>query len=64
MNLAEWLIRTARRLPQAPALMSGDRVVADYADFARGAAGLAAAMRDRFGVAPGDRVAIFMSTRA
>jgi acyl-CoA synthetase (AMP-forming)/AMP-acid ligase II len=64
MNLAEWLIRTARRLPQAPALMSGDRVVADYADFARGAASLAAAMRDRFGVAPGDRVAIFMSNRA
>ena len=63
MTLAEWLIRMARRLPQAPALMRGDRIIADYAAFARRAASLAAAMRDQFGVAPGDRVAIFMSNR-
>jgi acyl-CoA synthetase (AMP-forming)/AMP-acid ligase II len=63
MNPAEWLVRTARRLPQAPALMSGYRVTADYADFGRRAASLASAVRDRFGVAPGDRVAIFMSNR-
>ena len=36
MNLAEWLVRTARRVPAAPALLSGDGVVADYAAFVAG----------------------------
>jgi acyl-CoA synthetase (AMP-forming)/AMP-acid ligase II len=63
MNLAEWLVRTARRLPQAPALLAGNTVVADYAAFARRAAGIGAALRDRFGVGAGDRVAIVMSNR-
>ena len=63
MNVAEWLVRTARRLPLAPALLRGHRVEADYAEFAQRAARLACALRDRFGVAPGDRVAIFTSNR-
>jgi hypothetical protein len=34
MNLAEWLVRTARRQPDAPALLSGEDLVATYAGFA------------------------------
>ena len=47
MNPAEWLARTARRMPDAPALLSGTRHVADYAAFARQAFGLGAALQAR-----------------
>ena len=59
MNPAEWLARTARSVPEAPALYRGARVVADYAGFARRAAGIGAALAAR-GIGPGDRVAIFL----
>lgn len=59
MNPAEWLARTATRTPGAPALFHGTRLVADYAEFARRAGAIAAALRAR-GIAPGDRVAIFL----
>ena len=52
MNLAEWLVRTARRLPNAPALLSGKHVVADYAEFARRVASLASALQARLGIRP------------
>jgi long-chain acyl-CoA synthetase len=61
MNLAEWLVRTARRLPNAPALLSGKHVIADYAEFGRRVAVLAAALQTRLGIGRGDRVAIVMS---
>jgi long-chain acyl-CoA synthetase len=63
MNLAEWLARTARRLPNAPALLRGNSIVADYAGFARRVASLAGALQTRLGVGPGDRVAIIMPNR-
>jgi acyl-CoA synthetase (AMP-forming)/AMP-acid ligase II len=63
MNLAEWLIRTARRLPNAPALLCGTGIVADYAGLARRVASLAGALQTRLGVGPGDRVAIVMPNR-
>lgn len=59
MNPAEWLIRTARLTPNAPALMLGTRVLADYAGFARQAASIGAGLAAR-GIAPGARVALFM----
>ncbi len=59
MNPAEWLARTATRTPDAPALFLGTRVLASYAAFARRAACIGAALRDR-GIGPGDRVAIFL----
>ena len=62
MNPAEWLLRTARRTPGAPALMLGTDVMADYREFERRAAAIGAALRAR-GVAPGDRVALFMKNR-
>ena len=58
MNPAEWLKRTALRAPEAPALLRGAEVLADYAGFARRAAEIAGALAVR-GVAPGDRVAVF-----
>jgi long-chain acyl-CoA synthetase len=61
MNLAEWLVRTARRVPEAPALLSGERVVADYAQFARRAATIATTLRERLDIVAGDRVALVMS---
>ena len=63
MNPAEWLARTARRRPGATALMRGLAKVSDYQGFARNAAALAAAMQQRLGVEPGDRVALFMPNR-
>ncbi|WP_075995923.1 class I adenylate-forming enzyme family protein [Salaquimonas pukyongi] len=59
MNLAEWLVRSARNAPDAPALISGNEQIATYGEFAAKAAGFAGALRDCFNVAPGDRIAIF-----
>ena len=58
MNIALWLDRTAAVMGARPALMLGAEVAADYATFARRAAGLAASLAAR-GVAPGDRVGVF-----
>ena len=63
MNLAEWLIRTARRAGDSPALLAGRDPVADYRTFAARAMALAGAIQGRFDVRPGDRVALFMPNR-
>ncbi|MEO3387944.1 AMP-binding protein [Mesorhizobium sp. CAU 1741] len=63
MNIADWLDSSARLTPDAPALMRGVEVVADYAEFARRAAALGAGLAARYAIAPGDRVAIFMKNR-
>ena len=60
MNLAEWLVRTAKRQPDTPALMLGEDLVATYTQFADHAARIGALLRSRYQIAPGDRVAIFM----
>lgn len=62
MNPAEWLLRSARVSPAAPALCHGVKIVADYAGFARRAGAIGAGLRAS-GVAPGDRVALFMTNR-
>ncbi|PWE33391.1 AMP-dependent synthetase [Maritimibacter sp. 55A14] len=59
MNLAHWLDRSAIAHAARPALCLGERVLADYAGFRDRAAALGAAL-GALGVAPGDRVAIFM----
>lgn len=63
MNIAGWLHQSARLTPHAPALMSGLRVEAEYHEFARRAAGLGASFAARYGITPGDRVAIFLKNR-
>jgi acyl-CoA synthetase (AMP-forming)/AMP-acid ligase II len=61
MNVADWLAVTARLHPDAPALLSGTTVEADYAAFARRVRALGAAMTRDYDIKPGDRVAVFMS---
>jgi long-chain acyl-CoA synthetase len=63
MNPAVWVARHGRLRPDAPALAEGDRVHADWATFAARTAAAAAGLRDGFGLAPGDRVAILMRNR-
>ncbi|WP_428669758.1 AMP-binding protein [Roseibium sp.] len=62
MNPAEWLHRTARRCPGAPALLEGTERKATYAEFARNAAAIGATLTGR-GIGKGDRVALFSSNR-
>lgn len=59
MNIAGWLVRVAQVAGARPALYEGREMVADYAGFAERAARVAGGLRAR-GIAPGDRVAIFM----
>src|SRR6516225_6782151 len=63
MNPAAWVERHARRRPDDPALADGDRVCASWGEFAARTAGAASSLRDHFGLAPGDRVAIVMRNR-
>ncbi len=58
MNLALWLQRAGLSHGAMPAAASGTRVVATYRELAERAARLAGALRGRFGLSPGDRVAI------
>jgi long-chain acyl-CoA synthetase len=59
VNLAHLLLRSARALPDRPAVALGDRTLLDYRGLARRCASLAAATRSTLGLAPGDRVGIF-----
>lgn len=58
MNVAAWLERGALSHPSLPAVAHGERFVADYGQLARRSAGIAGALRDRYRLARGDRVAI------
>jgi long-chain acyl-CoA synthetase len=58
MNLALWLARAGLSHPLLPAAATGTRVVATYGALAERAAKLAGALRTRFKLAPGDRVAV------
>ena len=60
MNIAHWLDRAAKRWPAAPALLLGSEMVADYAAFNARAGGFARFLAEEAGVAPGDRVVLFM----
>jgi len=59
MNVAEWLAATARLRPEAPALLTGFDLDADYKTFAHRAAAIGAALARDHGITPGDRVALF-----
>ncbi len=59
MNVAEWLAASARLRPDAPALLTGFDLDADYATFARRSAAIGAALSRDYGIAPGDRVGLF-----
>ncbi len=59
MNLVLWLERTAKVHGACPAIFKGDVQVHDYTSFYSSALGLSGALGAR-GVAPSDRVALFM----
>ena len=50
MNLAGWVERNGRRLPDAPALALGERVHADWRRFAHRVAAGATGLRDELGM--------------
>jgi long-chain acyl-CoA synthetase len=59
-NLAALLAAAAAERPDAPALASGTETVSTYAAHAAASASLAGALAGRFGLVPGNRVAIAM----
>jgi len=61
MNIAHLLQRAARSRPDAPALMRGLTVHADYRTFAQNAAAIARWLTDVAGLAPGDRAGVAMN---
>ncbi|MET0707279.1 MAG: AMP-binding protein [Tardiphaga sp.] len=61
MNIAQWLAASALLHPDAPALLSGTRVEADYATFAQRVRAIGGSLARDFRIQPGDRVALFMS---
>ncbi len=60
MNLASWLERAARADSGRVAIFHGERAWARYGELAERVARLAGGLRERAGLAAGDRVAIFM----
>ncbi|MEM9394300.1 MAG: AMP-binding protein [Pseudomonadota bacterium] len=60
MNPSLWLMRSAARVPSAPALLRGTTVESDYGSFAHDVGCLASGLAAR-GIGPGSRVALFMT---
>ena len=60
MNLAHLLLRTARWLPERPALAVGKRAVLSYETLAARVSQLAFSLGSKFNLSPGDRVALAM----
>ena len=61
MNLATFLNASARSHGERPAIVVGSRAYLDYAALARASAGLGGALRERFGLRPGDSVLLAMA---
>src|SRR5882672_4692249 len=64
MNVAHTLLRTARRLPVAPAVLERDRTQLTYAQLAERVLKLAGALRGPLAQLPGARVALVMKNNA
>src|SRR4051812_38936817 len=60
MNLAAHLARNARARPDQPALASGTKIVATWAQMQAQVARLAGALRGKLALQPGARVALVM----
>src|SRR4051794_2882621 len=60
MNLAHLLLRSARWLPERPALAVGKRTVRSYAELASRVSRLSFSLRKKLKLAAGDRVALAM----
>jgi long-chain acyl-CoA synthetase len=60
MNIASFLERAARAHPDNPAVSLGDKVWIRYGELMKRASAMAGGLRQRFGLQPGDRVAMAM----
>ncbi|HEV6964016.1 class I adenylate-forming enzyme family protein [Roseateles sp.] len=61
MNLATLLARAARRHPERPALLRGSELLWTYGQLADRVARLARSLREVQGLAPGDRVVLYLA---
>ena len=61
MSVANLMLRAGRSYAERPAVAVGPEVRLTYGALARRVAGLAGALRGRFALAPGDRVALIMA---
>jgi long-chain acyl-CoA synthetase len=61
MNLARLLVRTAAAFPERPALFLGEELLCDYRELALRAARIGGFLRNDLGLAPGERVCLWMS---
>ena len=59
MNIANWLYQSAKAWPDNPAVFDGLRQLNDYAGLVDAVCARARHLRARYGIAPGERVAIF-----
>jgi long-chain acyl-CoA synthetase len=64
LNVAQLLLRAARSVPDRPAIAIGRQHHASFAAVAARSAALAGAFRTRYGLVPGDRVALAMTNCA
>lgn len=64
LNLANFLLRTAKSMNDQPAVALGSNDLHTYLELARRAGALATQLRDRFRLSPGDRVALFIHLTA
>lgn len=64
MNLAYWLHQTALVRPEAPAIRFGEKLHANYAEFAFRSWAVGQYLKDQHDVRPGDRVALFVENCA
>ena len=60
MNLVNLLLRSARWLPERPALAAGQQVVMTYRELASRVSRLSGGFKNRLNLKPGDRVALAM----
>ena len=61
MNIAQLLVRSATVYPNNPAVFLGERCLFDYRTLAARAASIGGYLRNTLGLAPGERVAAFMT---
>jgi acyl-CoA synthetase (AMP-forming)/AMP-acid ligase II len=64
VNLVHLLLRSARWLPERPALAHGTRTVLSYGELARRVSQLGFSLRHKLGLRPGERVAMAMKNCA
>ena len=60
MNIAQFLLQNALRIPDRPALATGEKIFCSYRDLANRVARLASGLIAKFNLEPGDRIAFAM----